>query len=40
MDTTPEEKDENQELFEHFNIKVDKGQNSLRIDKFLFHRIL
>jgi 23S rRNA pseudouridine1911/1915/1917 synthase len=30
--------DGDQELFEHFNIKVDKGQTLLRIDKFLFDR--
>jgi len=34
--TTP---DEEQDLFEHFNIVVDKGQSLLRIDKFLMHRI-
>jgi 23S rRNA pseudouridine1911/1915/1917 synthase len=35
------ELDENaeQELFEHYNIVVDKGQGLLRIDKFLFHRL-
>jgi 23S rRNA pseudouridine1911/1915/1917 synthase len=30
---------EEQELFEHHNIVVDKGQGLLRIDKFLFHRL-
>lgn len=33
----PEE--EEQDLYEHFNIVVDKGQSLLRIDKFLMHRI-
>ena len=28
------------ELFEHFNIKVDKGQTPIRIDKFLMDRIM
>lgn len=31
--------EEEQDLFEHFNIVVDKGQSLLRIDKFLMHRI-
>jgi 23S rRNA pseudouridine1911/1915/1917 synthase len=31
--------DGEQDLFEHFNIVVDKGQSLLRIDKFLMHRI-
>lgn len=39
MNSNIEEKDDNQELFEHFNIKVDKGQSTVRIDKFLFQRI-
>ncbi|MFC2138399.1 RluA family pseudouridine synthase [Bacteroidota bacterium] len=30
---------DNQELFEHYNFKVDKGQTTLRIDKFLVNRI-
>ena len=30
---------ENEELYEHFHFKVDKGQHSLRIDKFLHDRI-
>lgn len=30
---------EEQDLYEHFNIVVDKGQSLLRIDKFLMHRI-
>ena len=33
------QEDEEQDLFEHFNIVVDKGQSLLRIDKFLMHRI-
>ncbi|MFO7723102.1 MAG: RluA family pseudouridine synthase [Bacteroidales bacterium] len=38
----PEEEQENsedQELFEHYRIEVDKGQGLLRIDKFLMTRI-
>jgi 23S rRNA pseudouridine1911/1915/1917 synthase len=31
--------EEEQDLFEHFNVVVDKGQSLLRIDKFLMHRI-
>ncbi len=31
--------EEEQELFEHYNIIVDKGQSLLRIDKFLMNRI-
>jgi len=34
-----EEDNENQELFEHFNYTVDKGQSPLRIDKYLFNKI-
>lgn len=30
---------EDQDLYEHFRIVVDKGQSLLRIDKFLMHRI-
>lgn len=30
---------EEQDLYEHFRILVDKGQSLLRIDKFLMHRI-
>lgn len=33
------QEDDEQDLFEHFNIVVDKGQSLLRIDKFLMHRI-
>ncbi len=39
MSKVQEEHEEGQELFEHFHIVVDKGQNSLRIDKFLVNRI-
>lgn len=31
---------EEQDLYEHFNIIVDKGQSLLRIDKFLMHRLM
>lgn len=31
--------EEQQELFEHYNVVVDKGQSPLRIDKFLVNRI-
>lgn len=34
-----EEMNENQELYEHFNFNVDKGQTLLRIDKYLVNRI-
>ncbi|WP_285058347.1 RluA family pseudouridine synthase [Pedobacter ginsengisoli] len=30
---------EDQDLYEHLNIVVDKGQSLLRIDKFLMHRV-
>lgn len=30
---------EDQELFEHFKLEIDKGQEPLRIDKFLMNRI-
>ncbi len=30
---------EEQDLYEHFRIIVDKGQSLLRIEKFLMHRI-
>jgi len=33
------QEDEEQDLFEHFNVVVDKGQSLVRIDKFLMHRI-
>jgi 23S rRNA pseudouridine1911/1915/1917 synthase len=35
----PEEQDGDQELFEHYGVTVDKGQDLLRIDKFLMNRI-
>ena len=35
-----EEREENQELYEHHRIVVDPGQVPLRIDKFLFNRII
>ena len=31
--------DEEQELFEHHRFEVDKGQQLLRIDKFLMHKL-
>ncbi len=31
--------DNNDELYERFNLTVDKGQEPLRIDKFLINRI-
>ena len=34
-----EQDKDNQELFEHFNYTVDKGQSPLRIDKYLFNKI-
>ncbi len=34
-----EENEENQELFEHYNFTADKGQELLRVDKFLMDRI-
>lgn len=34
-----EDHDDDQELFEHYNITADKGQEPLRIDKFLMDRI-
>ena len=39
MSDKPEFPDEPNELYEHFRFVVDKGQNSLRIDKYLFSRI-
>ena len=36
---TDQEQGEDQELFEHYRIDVDKGQGLLRIDKFLMTRI-
>lgn len=37
---TTEINDEQQELYEHYQITVDKGQGLLRIDKFLMDRLL
>lgn len=34
-----EQEDGEQDLFEHFNIVVDKGQSLLRVDKFLMNRL-
>jgi 23S rRNA pseudouridine1911/1915/1917 synthase len=36
---SPDIQDNNDELYERFNITVDKGQETLRIDKFLVNRI-
>jgi 23S rRNA pseudouridine1911/1915/1917 synthase len=38
-DNEPEMQDNNDELYERFNITIDKGQEPLRIDKFLSNRI-
>lgn len=35
----PEDQNDINELFEHYHFSADKGQNLLRIDKFLFNRI-
>ena len=34
-----EEIEDQNELFEHFRFTADKGQNPLRIDKFLLHKL-
>ena len=39
LNQEPEEQEE-QELYEHHRIVVDKGQSLLRIDKFLMNRLL
>lgn len=41
LDNSPlsDEEDEVIELYEHFSVKVDKGQAPLRIDKYLVHRM-
>ena len=31
-------RDVNEELYEHFKIEVDKGQDPLRIDKFIINK--
>lgn len=38
-DNNPEIQDSSDELYERFNITIDKGQEPLRIDKFLTNRI-
>lgn len=38
-DNSPEIQDSSDELYERFNITIDKGQEPLRIDKFLTRRI-
>ncbi len=35
----PDELEEQNELFEHFRFVADKGQNPLRIDKYLLHKL-
>ena len=37
--TNGEQQENNDELYERFNLTVDQGQEPLRIDKFLMHRI-
>jgi 23S rRNA pseudouridine1911/1915/1917 synthase len=39
MENNISDQEEEQDLFEHFNIVVDKGQSLLRIDKFLMSRV-
>ena len=39
MVENPDTQEEEEELYEHFSITVDRGQEPLRIDKFLFHRL-
>ncbi|MCX6233303.1 MAG: RluA family pseudouridine synthase [Bacteroidetes bacterium] len=39
MDDIPVLSDDQSELYEHFSFAADKGQELLRIDKFLMHRI-
>lgn len=39
MEEKPEIHDEQQEMYEHFRFVVDRGQEPLRIDKYLFTRI-
>ncbi|MCX6304953.1 MAG: RluA family pseudouridine synthase [Bacteroidetes bacterium] len=39
MDDKPEIPEESSELFEHFRFVVDRGQNPLRIDKYLMAKI-
>ncbi len=40
MSDKPEIADDTGDLFEHHNIKVDKGQKPIRIDKFLMDRLM
>jgi 23S rRNA pseudouridine1911/1915/1917 synthase len=35
----PEEQEDDQELYEHYRVVADKGQDLLRIDKFLMNRV-
>lgn len=39
QDMTLLENDEEQQLYEHFRIVVDKGQEPLRVDKYMFERL-
>ena len=39
QDMTLLEEDEEQQLYEHFRIVVDKGQEPLRVDKYMFERL-
>lgn len=39
QDMTLLEDDEEQQLYEHFHIVVDKGQEPLRVDKYMFERL-
>jgi 23S rRNA pseudouridine1911/1915/1917 synthase len=39
QNNTPESTDINDDLYERFSITIDKGQEPLRIDKFLMHRL-
>ena len=39
QDMTLLEDDEEQQLYEHFRIMVDKGQEPLRVDKYMFERL-
>lgn len=38
-DNEDNEEQENEELYEHIRLEVDKGQNPLRIDKFISNRV-
>lgn len=38
-DTEIDNDEQNEEMYEHFALTVDKGQSLLRIDKFLVHRL-